>query len=461
MKSPLVTIYITNYNYAHYIEKAIKSVIEQSFNDYEVLIIDDGSTDNSHEIIERYSNKPNIKIIYQKNKGLVVTNNIALRLSQGKYIMRLDADDYLDVNALKIMVSEMEKDDSLGLVFPNYFIVDQDENILNFRKRIASDENKVKDNPAHGACTLIRKKFLESIGGYDESYSCQDGYYLWVNFFTKFSVKNIETPLFYYRRHNSNLTNDSEKILTTRSNIISKFVKDNHGKINKAIAIIPVRGPNYNINSIALQKLDNNKTALDYKIQSALKSKLVEKIVITTPDQEIVDYVQKKYFDEVIVIKRHANLARFNSGLVDTVNDVFEKSPNLKRFSVFLTLSIRYPLLKSIYIDNAIKSMNLFETDCVVSVRVENSKFFKSSKNGLRPILDQDKFTKLEREDLYKYSGGLIVTKKDFFIRHQQFLGGNNGHVIIDNESSFKLEDESSKLYFKFIINNIKSKECK
>jgi len=371
--------------------------------------------------------------------------------------MRLDADDFLDINALKIMVSEMEKDDSLGLVFPNYFIVDEDDNILNFRKRIATEENKVKDNPAHGACTLIRKKFLESIGGYDESHTCQDGYYLWINFFTKFRVKNVETPLFYYRRHNSNLTNNSERILTTRSNIISKFVKNNSAKINKALAIIPVRGPNYNINSIALQKLVKNKTALDFKIKYALKSNLIGKVVITTPDQQIVDYVNENYANEVFVVKRHKNLARFNSGLVDTVNDVFEKSPDLNSFSIFLTLSIRYPLLKTIYIDNAIKSMYLFETDCVVSVRVENSKFFKSSKNGLRPILDQDKFTKLEREDLYKYTGGMIVTRKDFFVQNKQFIGGNNGHVIIDSESSFKLEDESSKLYFELFKNKIKN----
>ena len=456
MKTPLVTIYITNYNYAHYIEKAIESVVNQSFKDYEVLIIDDGSTDDSQEIIEKYSDTPNFKIIYQKNKGLVVTNNIALRLSQGKYIMRLDADDYLDVNALNIMVSEMEKDDDLGLVFPNYFIVDKDENILNFRKRIATDENNVKDNPAHGACTLIRKKFLESIGGYDESYNCQDGYYLWVNFFSKFSVKNIETPLFYYRKHNSNLTNDSERILTTRSNIISKFVENNNEKLNKALVIIPVRGPNYNINSVALQKIDKNKTVLDFKIESILKSSLVEKIVITTPDQEVVDYVNKNYSDEVIVLKRNPNLARFNSGLVDTVKDVFEKSPTLNRFDVFLTLSVRFPLLKPIYIDNAIKSMSLFDTDCVVSVRVDNSRFFQSSENGLKSILDQDKFTKLEREDLYKYSGGMIVTKKTFFNTNQQFFGGKNGHVIIDNESSFELDDENSKSYFQFLQNKIK-----
>ena len=80
-------------------------------------------------------------------------------MARGKYLMRLDADDYLDKNALKIMVDALEEDNQLGLVYPNYFIVDENENVLNYRVRIPTQENNVKDNPAHGACTLIRKKF--------------------------------------------------------------------------------------------------------------------------------------------------------------------------------------------------------------------------------------------------------------------------------------------------------------
>src|SRR5210317_2136774 len=109
IKVPLVTVYITNHNYGMYINKAIKSVLNQSFKNFELIIIDDGSIDNSKEIIEKYKNHKKIKIIYQKNKGLTVSNNLATRLSRGKYIMRLDADDWLDMNALQIMSNYLEK----------------------------------------------------------------------------------------------------------------------------------------------------------------------------------------------------------------------------------------------------------------------------------------------------------------------------------------------------------------
>ena len=107
MQVPLLSVYITNYNYGNYITQAIESVLNQSFQSFELFIIDDGSTDNSKEIIESYAQHPKVKVIYQQNKGLNITNNIALRLANGKYIMRLDADDYLVVNALEKMIDAL------------------------------------------------------------------------------------------------------------------------------------------------------------------------------------------------------------------------------------------------------------------------------------------------------------------------------------------------------------------
>ena len=101
--NPLITVYITNYNYGNFIRKAINSVRNQTFKNFELIIIDDGSIDKSIEIIKEFEGKKNIKIIFQKNKGLVISNNLALRLSKAKYIMRHDSADWLDTHALEIM----------------------------------------------------------------------------------------------------------------------------------------------------------------------------------------------------------------------------------------------------------------------------------------------------------------------------------------------------------------------
>jgi len=124
--NPLVTVYITNYNYAAYIRDSIESVLTQTLQDFELLIIDDGSSDNSKEIIEEYRETESVTIIYQKNKGLNITNNVAMRAAKGKYIMRLDADDFLVKEALAEMSNVLEGDDELGLIFPDYYYVDGD-----------------------------------------------------------------------------------------------------------------------------------------------------------------------------------------------------------------------------------------------------------------------------------------------------------------------------------------------
>ena len=102
-EAPLVTVYITNFNYGSYIKDAIESVLNQSFKDIELIIIDDGSSDNSKEIIERYMQLNYVRVIFQKNKGLNITNNIAMRLARGKYLVRLDADDYFRKDAIQKM----------------------------------------------------------------------------------------------------------------------------------------------------------------------------------------------------------------------------------------------------------------------------------------------------------------------------------------------------------------------
>ena len=125
-----VTIYIVNHNYGKYIDECIKSVLSQTFRDYEVIIFDCGSSDNSRNIIESYSNNKNFKIIFLNNQPLAMTNNIALAMSRSEYIIRLDADDFLHENAIGILTGILDRNSSLGLVFPDYYEIDNEGNIL-------------------------------------------------------------------------------------------------------------------------------------------------------------------------------------------------------------------------------------------------------------------------------------------------------------------------------------------
>jgi glycosyltransferase involved in cell wall biosynthesis len=92
IKNPKITVYIPIYNYAKYADKGIKSVFNQTFKDRELIVFNDGSTDESEPLLRKYEHDPNITTVNQKNKRLMVTSHIALRLAKGKNIMRLDGD---------------------------------------------------------------------------------------------------------------------------------------------------------------------------------------------------------------------------------------------------------------------------------------------------------------------------------------------------------------------------------
>ena len=99
------SIIICCYNSEKYIKETIDSILNQTYNNIELIIIDDGSTDNSRKIINNYLKNKKIKKIFQKNKGLNISNNIALKASNGEYILRLDADDWLDPNCIEILLN--------------------------------------------------------------------------------------------------------------------------------------------------------------------------------------------------------------------------------------------------------------------------------------------------------------------------------------------------------------------
>ena len=129
----LITVYITNYNYGKYLNKSIQSVISQEYKNIYLVIVDDASSDNSKKILKKYKNFTSIKIIYnKKKKGLIKSSNIAIRAARGKYILRLDADDFLHPNAIKEMYSQIKNCSDTALVFPNFYELENKSKISVF-----------------------------------------------------------------------------------------------------------------------------------------------------------------------------------------------------------------------------------------------------------------------------------------------------------------------------------------
>jgi len=439
---PLVTIYLTNYNYEQYCKQAIDSILEQSFTDFELIIIDDGSCDNSCEIINLYSSVSNVEIIYQKNIGLNRTNNKAFSLALGKYVVRVDADDWLAPTMIEELVNVMEGNPGLALVFPDYYEVDEKGRVLHQIKRHDFKSDVVMlDQPAHGACTMIRREIFEEVGGYNEAFSCQDGYDIWLSVTTSFEVRNIAKPLFYYRQHSKSLTRNNRKILETRKEIYKSHVVQRELDSLNVVGVIPIRGNAEDGCSLALRELGEHRL-VDWTINSALKSETLSHVVLTTSDSEIVDYIRDKYKGSVEVIRRPEEFETQNQGLANTLAYVVDKCQGIKVVpDALMVLSIESPFCNELYIDTAVYSMQLYSSDVVDSVIMDDSIFYFHNGQGLTPWkIDQD--IRLERDVNYKRCGGINLVRHTFLKETMLTIGGRMGHVVIDEKSAMSLRSE-------------------
>jgi len=438
--APLVTVYVTNYNYADYVEQSIESVLAQTYDNFEVIIIDDGSTDNSTEIISRYIEKTNVRVIFQQNKGLIATNNIAVRAAQGKYIMRLDADDYLDENALLVLVKAIEKSADIALIFPDYYYVDADGQVTGQERRHNFQTHvTLLDQPAHGACTLIRKSCLLEVGGYSPEFTCQDGWDLWLKLTENYSVRNVNLPLFYYRRHSDNLTNDTDRLLETRAEIYKSHAKRSKKPPLKVISVLPVRGSKIEKHSQVIMEL-GGKLLIDWSIDAVLNSDMVSELIVTTPDQDIIDHLSHKYGGLITIVERDKSASLENMSYGPAVKDALARRKT-KSFDAVLEITADSPFRTTSYIDKAINVMRVHDVDKVLGVCPDDSKFYRHKGSGLERLgNDSDNGAlRYEREYLYRQAGGIMLAKRYCYNSSHNSDGDKKGHIILSDKAAIRV----------------------
>lgn len=199
---PLVSVILTAHNYGCFLAQSIESVLAQTFEDWELIVVDDGSTDHTAEVLSRYAGDPRITVLSLQGIGLAAACNRGARASHGKLLLRLDADDFLDPHALKIQVDLLARRPDVGLAYPDFHLADGDGNYLGSRRPVCIKEGaRLLDVTPLAGGALYRRSCYDVLGGYDEALRYQEDYDFWVRFTERFRAHGVGLPLLSYRQH--------------------------------------------------------------------------------------------------------------------------------------------------------------------------------------------------------------------------------------------------------------------
>jgi len=196
----MISVLITARNVEKYIGRAIRSSLNQSLprNNYEIIVVNDSSTDRTRFGLEVFED--DIRLINNKKKiGLPASLNKGIRCSKAQFITRIDGDDYVHEDYLKVLNLHLSLNEDFDAVACDYVTVNEKEHVL-IRK------NCLKEPIACGI--MFRIEHLIDIGLYDENFLAREDEDLRIRFLKKYKIERIPIPLYRYRRHENNLTNN-------------------------------------------------------------------------------------------------------------------------------------------------------------------------------------------------------------------------------------------------------------
>lgn len=437
---PKVTVYVPSHDYGRYLQQCLSSLARQTFLNWDAIIIDDASVDDTAAIATAFSESlpGQVQVIRNsEQKGLRVAANTALEAARGEYLMRLDADDWLDENALLVLSNFLDLHPEVGLVYPNWTFVDEGGGIIgqDIRARL-SVNGQLPDLPAHGACTMVRRRVLKAIGGYDFDVDAQDGHELWLKTLYRHGVANVETHLFFYRQHSDSLSRDEDRLLASRREIKRRAAAAGRGPVApRVVVIVPVKNTYAHFNNLALAPLAGL-PLLDYTLNTVAVDRRFATVLVATDDPAVVHHCVQR--GDVRAYLRDAALSDPINGIPDVIADALRylmvhmgMDPD-----ILVVLSAHTPLRRTEHIQEAIDTLLLYSVDQVVSTWEDRDLHYRHGAQGMQAVnAGQISDTRYEREALYACNGSIHVLWKES-VSPERFLKGRIGHIVMTRTES-------------------------
>ncbi len=229
---PLVTVVIPCYNQAHFLGEAIESVLAQSYPHFEVVVVDDGSTDETSKVAERY---PGVRCIRQENRGLSGARNSGLARSEGEYVVFSDADDRLVPEALEVGVEQLSAHPGCALVAGHCRFIALDGSLVKWQQPLVERDhygvllggNNYIWMPAE---VMYRRAVFETVGGFDTSMNAAADYDLYLRIAREFPIHCHDRVVADYRQHDTSMSRNSALMLKAVLAVLRsqrKYVKGN------------------------------------------------------------------------------------------------------------------------------------------------------------------------------------------------------------------------------------------
>lgn len=228
---PKITVLLPIFNAENYIESCLSSLIAQTFKDFEIIAINDGSTDRTLKILERFAIKEKrLKIINQENNGLIKTLNRGLELASGKYLARIDSDDIAHQERLEIQANYLDEHNRCLMCGTDFFTFrDENPKLKRFSTRQNPNFHKAEmifgPSIAHSSVMFRAEDFARLCLKYDPKYRDAEDYELWTRVQIHGEIKVIPKPLMKIRLHSGSITDiaDSRAKHSERISIISEI----------------------------------------------------------------------------------------------------------------------------------------------------------------------------------------------------------------------------------------------
>ena len=314
-----ISVIVPVYNTEKYLERCLESIISQSLKEIEIIIINDGSTDKSLELIKKFEiTDKRLKIINKKNEGPSIARNIGIENSKGEYIIQIDSDDWIEQDYLKDIYSYAKKD-SLDIVITDFYL-DYDDSFFNYTKDIKLEDNQILCNEKY------LQKFLRG-----EGYPCVLNKLFRSDLYKK---TNIKYPIGIC------LGED----LVTVAQLIEKAKKI--GKINKAY-LHYIQNPNSITKNGKLKKVNDLFFVL-YEVKNRLKNSIEEKFL----DGLIINNLGGIFYSENFMKDYCKEANKF----LDIVKETSEIESESRKNKIFFKILKKNPTL---YTLNFIRKINL------------------------------------------------------------------------------------------------------